>query len=83
MPHLLTIDISEDVFLNLEKMASREGKTPEALAQELIARAMSPESDPLLKWIGAFDSRVPDAAERHDHFIGDSLAEELHGQGEF
>jgi len=39
-----------------------------------------PESDPFLKWIGAFESDVPDAAERHDHYLGEALYKELKGQ---
>jgi hypothetical protein len=76
--HPLTIDVPEEVFSNLNRLAIREGKTPEALAQDLISRGVqSLESDPLLKWIGAFESDVPDAAVRHDHYIGEALYREL------
>ena len=78
MSHSLTIDVSEDVFSNLSRLALQEGKTPETLARDLISRMIqTQESDPLLKWIGAFQSDVPDAAERHDHYIGEALYKEL------
>jgi hypothetical protein len=78
MSHPLTIDVSDDVFLNLSKLALQQGKPPEDLARELVSKAIQElEEDPLLKWIGAFESNVPDAAERHDHYIGEALFREL------
>jgi len=83
MPHALTIDVPEEVFLSLEKLASREGKTPEVIAQVLLARAVQDQgSDPVLGWIGAFESHVPDAAERHDFYLGEALANEGDSRGE-
>ena len=81
MSHPLSIDLPEDVFSNLSKLAHEQGRTPEAVAQELISRGVQqPESDPFLKWIGAFESDVPDAAERHDPYLGEALYKELKGQ---
>src|SRR4051812_38975136 len=55
MSHPLTIDVPEDVFVNLSKLALQQGKPPEVLAQELVSKAIEElEEDPLLKWIGAF-----------------------------
>jgi hypothetical protein len=79
--HPLTIDVPEDVFSSLSRLAHEQGRTPESLAQDLISRGMQHlESDPFLKWIGAFESEVPDAAERHDHYLGEALNEELKGR---
>ncbi|MGO8901647.1 MAG: hypothetical protein ACLQU5_25325 [Isosphaeraceae bacterium] len=81
MSHSPTIDVPEVVFSNLTRLALQEGKTPEALARDLISRGIQDqESDPLLKWIGAFESDVPDAAERHDHYIGEALYRERPGE---
>lgn len=78
MSHPLTIDVSEEVFSNLNKLALQQGKTPEALAEELVSTAVQDlESDPLLRWVGAVESDVPDAAERHDYYIGEALYKEL------
>src|SRR5437763_246628 len=36
----------------------------------------------LRKWAGAFQSDVPDAAERHDYYLGQALYEEMTGHKE-
>ncbi len=81
MSHPLTIDVPEEVFSYLNKLALQQGKTPETLAQELVSTAVQElEEDPLLRWIGAVESDVPDAAERHDYYIGEALYKELRGE---
>ena len=40
MSHSLTIDVPEDVFSYLNKLALQQGKTPETLAQELVSTAV-------------------------------------------
>ena len=40
MSHPLTIDVSEEVFSYLNKLALQQGKTPEALAEELVSTAV-------------------------------------------
>ena len=83
MSHPLTIDVPDDVFVNLSKLALQQGKSPEDLARELVSRATQElEEDPLLKWIGAFESNVPDAAVHHDHYIGEALFRELREEPE-
>jgi hypothetical protein len=78
MSHPLTIDVPDDVFLGLSRLALQQGRPPEDLARELVSKAIQElEEDPLLKWIGAFESNVPDAAERHDHYIGEASFREL------
>lgn len=81
MSHPLTINVSEEVFSNLNKLALQQGKTPETLAQELVSTAVQElEEDPLLRWVGAVESDVPDAAERHDYYLGEALYKELRGE---
>jgi hypothetical protein len=80
MSHSLTIDVPEDVFSYLNKLALQQGKTPETLAQELVSTAVQElEEDPLLRWAGAIDSEISDVAERHDYYIGQALYRELRG----
>ena len=68
MSHPLTIDVPEEVFSHLNKLALQLGKTPETLAQELVSTAVQElEEDPLLRWAGAIDSEISDVAERHDY----------------
>jgi len=80
MSHPLTIDVPEEVFSFLNKLALQQGKTPETLAQELVSTAVQElEEDPLLRWAGAIDSEISDVAERHDYYIGQALYRELRG----
>ncbi|MBV8127814.1 MAG: hypothetical protein ACLQU5_25335 [Isosphaeraceae bacterium] len=80
MSHPLTIDVPEEVFSYLNKLALQQGKTPETLAQELVSTAVQElEEDPLLRWAGAIDSEISDVAERHDYYIGQALYRELRG----
>jgi len=68
MSHPLTIDVPEEIFSYLNKLALQLGKTPETLAQELVSTAVQElEEDPLLRWAGAIDSEISDVAERHDY----------------
>jgi hypothetical protein len=78
MPHPLTIEISDPGYQTLEKWAAREGTTPEALASDWVARRLTElENDPLMRWAGAIDSDLSDVAEHHDHYLGESLVQEL------
>jgi hypothetical protein len=80
MSHPLTIDVPEEIFSYLNKLALQQGKTPETLAQELVSTAVQElEEDPLLRWAGAIDSEISDVAERHDYYIGQALYRELRG----
>lgn len=80
MPATLTIDVPEEVLERLRRRSAEEGKTLEAFAAEhLAALVASRPSDPLLGWAGAFQSDVPDAAERHDHYLGQALHQKLQG----
>lgn len=82
MSHQLTIEVADDVYQPLVKQALEEGRTPESKAAELVARAVTPvvTGVGIRKWIGAFESNFPDAAERHDDYIGQALDDELRGQ---
>jgi predicted transcriptional regulator len=80
MPQALTIALPDDVHQRLLDLSRRRGESPQALAEALVAEAVRrAAADPLRRWAGAFESGVPDAAERHDDYLADSLARELTG----
>lgn len=80
MAATLTIEVSDELFQQLEHQAREKGKAPETLAAEYLASLLSSSrQDRLLRWVGAFESSVPDAAERHDDYLGQALYEELKG----
>lgn len=71
MPALLTIRLSDDALTRLRQRAAEQGTTPEAVAAaELEGPAPKSATDPLLQCLGMFASDVPDAAERHDEYLG-------------
>jgi hypothetical protein len=80
MAATLIIEMSDEQFQQLERQAREKGTSPEALAAEYLASMLSSSSpDRLLRWIGAFESSVPDAAERHHEYLGLALYEKLKG----
>jgi hypothetical protein len=82
MSHQLTVEVADDVYQPLLEQAQAVGQSPEALASKLIASGVvrTKAGASIRKWIGAFESDVPDAAERHDYYIGQALFEELKGR---
>lgn len=78
MDHTMTLNVPETVYQSLLWKAKQSGRPPEALAIELLASAVQPEaSDPLEAFIGAFDSRGADCADRHDAHLGESLQRKM------
>ena len=77
MAHQLVLDVPEDLYEPLLRQANRAGKKPEELAALWLARAVALQEDRLRRWAGALDSGVPDAALRHDDYLGASLRREL------
>jgi predicted transcriptional regulator len=83
MGHTLTLEIPEDVFESLEKIAKQTGRTPEEIILHSIAtHARQAADDPLDKWIGAFDSGIPDWADNHDKYIGESILQHMHNEND-
>jgi hypothetical protein len=79
MTHQLTIDVPDDVYQPLLQKAQATGRTVEAVAKESLAesiRAAAPGSR-LQPLAGLWASNVPDAAMRHDEYLGQALFEEL------
>ena len=90
MPATLTIAVSDAALARLTERAAALGTTPEAvlaadveqtvpLSADALAPAVRP-GDLLRKWIGAFESGVPDMGSRHDVYIGQALLDELRGK---
>jgi predicted transcriptional regulator len=80
MPHALSISVPDEVFAHLSEIAVQRGETPEALAEEIVSQSVRElDTDPLLRWLGAFESGVADAAECHDEYLGRALLDEMRG----
>jgi hypothetical protein len=82
MTHQLTLEIPDDVYQPLLQKAKDQGQAVETVAQECLAESVqkqSPDSSSR-RWIGAFESNVPDAAERHHEYLGQALYDELQGR---
>jgi hypothetical protein len=80
MTHQLTIEVSEEVFKPLLDKATASGRSPEAVASDLVAQGVFPQPGELLRrWAGAINSGIPDVAERHDEYLGQNLYDELKG----
>jgi hypothetical protein len=82
MAATLTIELSNELFEQLERQAREKGTSPEALAAGYLASWLSPSSpEPFRRWVGALASGVTDASLRHDEYIGQALYEELGEKG--
>jgi hypothetical protein len=78
MTHAMTLELPEQVYETLVRMAKRKGQHPEAVAvQWLVTATEGMVDDPFEQFIGAFSSNVPDWADRHDHYIGQGLMVQL------
>ncbi len=76
MAHTLTLEVPQEVYESLARLAEQEGQSPEALAaQWVISASQHLVADPLERLIGTLHSDVPDWGERHDYYIGQELLE--------
>jgi hypothetical protein len=79
MTHKLTLEISDEVYQPLWQKAQATGQTVEAVVQSCLAESLR-SGEPgsrLRRWAGSWASNVPDAAHRHDEYLGQALYEEL------
>ena len=83
MTHSLTLEIPEKVYRSLAERASQNGKGIEEVAIERLSDDW-PEDvvDPFEKFIGAFNSEIPDWGTRHDELLGEVYLKELRGENE-
>ena len=78
MERTITLVVPEEIYTPLVETAAQEGLAPEALAVEWLSVGMNQFlHDPLEEFIGAFSTNLPDWAEKHDTYLGQTLAEEL------
>jgi len=76
MSYALTLDVPENVYEMLLKIAEQIGQRPETLAVQCLKTTIQNyEIDPLEKFIGAFKSNIPDWADEHDKYLGQSAME--------
>ena len=79
MGYSLTLELPENVYQSLKKTATQTGQPPETLAVQWLKKiTQQQETDPLEKFIGAFNSNIPDWADEHDKYLGQSLLNEKH-----
>jgi hypothetical protein len=78
MEHTLLLEVPEDVYESLLKMADLAGKSPEALVVQWLAKvARSMADDPVEKFIGIFSSHIPDWADKHDKYLVNAIRETM------
>ena len=78
MGYTLTLEVPDEVYKPLVKTAEQTGQNPEELAIQWLAVVVQTFSnDHLENFIGAFKSDIPDWADRHDKYLGQSLMEEM------
>jgi predicted transcriptional regulator len=81
MGHSVTLEIPEDVFESLRKIAEQTGRTPEeVIIQSVTTQTRQAAVEPLDKWIGAFDSGITDWADNHDKYIGESILQHMRNE---
>lgn len=74
MAKTLTIEISDNIYASLVKVASQIGQSPEQIILHWIENRVEPAAeDPLLALAGAFEAPMTDISERHDDYIGANL----------
>ncbi len=81
MSHIIELELSDLVHKFLTKKAQSSGVSTEIFATELLEKvAKDSDSDPLEKFIGAFDSQGSDWADHHDKYIGKAAIEAVDSQ---
>jgi hypothetical protein len=73
----LTLEIPDEAFAFLCKMAAEFGAPREEIAAEWLAAAIQrAREDPLLQLAGSIESPITNGGVCHDHYIGQALADE-------
>lgn len=81
MTHAITLDLPEEVYEPLKRMAEDNGQSLEDLAVKWLTTVVQRlDGDPLEQFIGAFNSHGADWADEHDRHLGQSLATTMQGQ---
>lgn len=78
MGHTVLVEVPEDGYELLRESAEHAGQSPEALAAQWLTTATrSVANDPVEQFIGAFSSDLPDWADNHNHYLGQSVMETM------
>jgi hypothetical protein len=80
MGYKLTLELPDEVYQSLVRRAKETGQSPEVVTAELLASVARQVAEaPLEQFVGAFDSRGSDWADRHDKYLGDANMESACG----
>jgi hypothetical protein len=83
MTHSLLLEVPESIYQPIVEEAEAEGRKVEEIALERLANGNSKKiNDPFEKFIGSFDSKGMDWANRHDEYLGENLMREMRGENE-
>ena len=87
MAKIFTITLSDDLEQALTAQAERLNKSLEEIVLQVLSQQLTTslptnsvpqvDTDPLLRLIGSLSIDIPDLAENHDYYIGESLCQEL------
>lgn len=78
MPATVTIVVSDEVLESLRQSAAAQGKTPEKVAADYLAKLTAKvPAGAVRRWAGAWASNVPDASLRHDDYLGQAIHQQL------
>jgi hypothetical protein len=87
MTKRLTIELPDDLEQALIEQAVQRRQSPEEVALQVLSEQLIDQShsqslpviedDPLLRLIGTLSIDIPDLAENHDYYIGQTLYREL------
>ena len=82
MTKTLTITLPDALEQALAQTAAQANQSTEELILKLLTQNLIPETeeqtDPLMALFGSISSDVPDAADRHDYYIGKAIYDEMH-----
>jgi hypothetical protein len=73
MGHSITLNLPEKTWQDLLRAGRDRQQAPEAVAEQLLADAVS---DPLMSLFGSLEYPVSDISERHDEYIGAGIRSE-------
>lgn len=83
MAKIFTIRLSEDLELKLTAQAEKLNLSLESLIlqslEQTVKQIEPDQNDPLVQLFGSIKTDIQDVADRHDHYIGQALYEELRG----
>ena len=77
MMKILEIQVSDNIYKSLTKVALQAGQTPEQVILHWIERSVDQSTkDPLLALAGAFEAPTTNISEQHDLYIGLGLEDD-------